>query len=319
MNNKVIVTGGAGFIGSHLTEHLLSEGYEVHVIDNFDPFYPREIKEQNIAAQLDHKNYFLYEKDICNEIEVRKIFEEVKPSMVVHLAAKAGVRPSIQQSREYAKVNIIGTLHMLQASADYGVKKFIFASSSSVYGLNEQVPFKEEQPLLYIASPYGATKAAGEVLCKSYSHCFKLPVIALRFFTVYGPRQRPDLAIHKFAAKLLNGEEIELYGDGLSSRDYTYVSDIVQGIDKAIHYRINGYEVFNLGNDRPIQLIDLIDRIEKTFNLQFSKKWMSNQIGDVPQTWADLTKIKKIGYVPEIELDEGLRRFASWFKKTRKG
>jgi UDP-glucuronate 4-epimerase len=319
LNDKVIVTGGAGFIGSHLTTYLLEEGYEVHVIDNFDPFYPSEIKERNIAAQLNHKHYFLYRKDICDEMEIKEIFKKVKPSIVVHLAAKAGVRPSLEHPDEYAKVNIIGTLNLLQASVDYKVKKFIFASSSSVYGLNKRVPFQEELPLLNIASPYGATKAAGEALCQSYSHCFQLPIIALRFFTVYGPRQRPDLAIHKFVTKLLNGEPIELYGDGLSRRDYTYVSDIVQGINRAIHHQLDGYEVFNLGNDRPIRLIDLVGKIEKTFNLQFLKKWMPNQTGDVPQTWADLSKMKTLGYTPQVELDEGLQRFRLWMENNREG
>ncbi|PJW15562.1 epimerase [Geobacillus sp. Manikaran-105] len=310
---KVLVTGGAGFIGSHLVDSLLADGHNVIVVDNFDPFYNRSIKEKNIEKHLQSKNYTLFEKDIRDREAIDKIFNRYKPEVVVHLAAKAGVRPSVENPNEYVEVNINGTVNLLDASVKYKVKKFIFASSSSVYGLNEKVPFSEDDPILNQASPYGATKAAGESLCRSYSNCYGLPIVALRFFTVYGPRQRPDLAIHKFAKKILNNEPITLFGDGSTCRDYTYIDDIIYGIRASIDYCLKGYEVFNLGNDRPIQLLDLVKNLEKVLGKNANIQWLPEQTGDVPRTWASVEKSKKLlGYEPKVDIMTGLMNFVLW-------
>ncbi|MFC3773508.1 SDR family NAD(P)-dependent oxidoreductase [Paenibacillus sp. GCM10012303] len=310
---RMLVTGGAGFIGSHLVDSLLAEGHEVLVIDNFDPFYARSIKEQNISQQLESSRYQLVEADIRNREKVFEIFESYAPEAVIHLAAKAGVRPSLEDPLQYVEVNINGTINVLDASVKVKAGKFVFASSSSVYGLNEKVPFSEEDPILNQASPYGATKAAGEALCRSYSNCYGLPIVALRFFTVYGPRQRPDLAIHKFARKMLRDEAITLYGDGSTSRDYTYVDDTVAGIKAAIHYKVEEYEVFNLGNDRPTRLLELVKALEDAVGKAPSIEWLPEQVGDVPRTWADIDKAKaRLHYEPKKDIHSGLRAFADW-------
>lgn len=294
-------------------DSLLADGHNVIVVDNFDPFYDRSIKEKNIEKHLQSENYTLFEKDIRDREAIDKIFNRYKPEVVVHLAAKAGVRPSVENPNEYVEVNINGTVNLLDASVKYKVKKFIFASSSSVYGLNEKVPFSEDDPILNQASPYGATKAAGESLCRSYSNCYGLPIVALRFFTVYGPRQRPDLAIHKFAKKILNNEPITLFGDGSTCRDYTYIDDIIYGIRASIDYCLKGYEVFNLGNDRPIQLLDLVKNLEKVLGKNANIQWLPEQTGDVPRTWASVEKSKKLlGYEPKVDIMTGLANFVSW-------
>jgi UDP-glucuronate 4-epimerase len=310
---KVLVTGGAGFIGSHLVDSLLVDGNDVVIIDNFDPFYDQSIKEQNIEKHLKYSSYRLIKVDIRNRESVFNIFEEYQPEVVVHLAAKAGVRPSLEDPMNYVEVNINGTVNLLDASVKNGVKKFIFASSSSVYGLNEKVPFSEDDPILNQASPYGATKASGEALCRSYNNCFNLPIIALRFFTVYGPSQRPDLAIHKFARKILNNKPIQLYGNGSTSRDYTYVDDIVSGIRSSIEYHTTGYEVFNLGNDRPTQLIDLVRNLERVLGTDAKIQWLPEQVGDVPRTWANINKSRQLlRYEPKVDIITGLGLFALW-------
>lgn len=294
-------------------DSLLADGHNVIVVDNFDPFYDRSIKKKNIEKHLQSENYTLFEKDIRDREAIDKIFNRYKPEVVVHLAAKAGVRPSVENPNEYVEVNINGTVNLLDASVKYKVKKFIFASSSSVYGLNEKVPFSEDDPILNQASPYGATKAAGESLCRSYSNCYGLPIVALRFFTVYGPRQRPDLAIHKFAKKILNNEPITLFGDGSTCRDYTYIDDIIYGIRASIDYCLKGYEVFNLGNDRPIQLLDLVKNLEKVLGKNANIQWLPEQTGDVPRTWASVEKSKKLlGYEPKVDIMTGLANFVSW-------
>lgn len=238
--------------------------------------------------------------------------------MVVHLAAKAGVRPSVTNPQEYVDVNINGTQSVLDACVQAGLPKVVFGSSSSVYGLNDQVPFSEDHPTLRPASPYGATKAAGEALCHSYSNCYGLNIVSLRFFTVYGPRQCPDLAIHKFARKILDGEPIALFGDGTTSRDYTYVDDIVAGIKAAVAYPVQGYEVFNLGNDQPVQLLTLVEKLEKVLGKKAVIDWQPMQTGDVPKTWANIDKSRsKLGYVPQVSLEEGLQRFVDWLYGMR--
>lgn len=317
MGKKVLITGGAGFIGSHLVDSLLADKFELLVIDNFDPYYARSIKEKNIAGHRKTGGYTLIETDIRNNKAVMDIFQTWKPEVVIHLAAKAGVRPSVINPQQYVDVNVTGTINVLEASVQQGVEKFIFGSSSSVYGLNEKVPFSEEDPTLQPASPYGATKIAGEALCKSYSNCYALPVVALRFFTVFGPRQRPDLAIHKFARKILNNEPISLYGDGSTSRDYTYVSDIISGIRAAMDYQLNGYEVFNLGNDQPTKLIDLVYTLEDVLGKKAEIQWLPVQTGDVPRTWADVRKAGRLlGYRPGMGLFSGLQHFVEWLRNT---
>ncbi|WP_410514015.1 SDR family NAD(P)-dependent oxidoreductase [Paenibacillus sp. BR2-3] len=313
MKDKILVTGGAGFIGSHLVDSLLKDGHSVLVIDNFDSYYDRTIKQNNIKEHVGSPGYQLIEADIRDRVSIDRIFNTWRPDVVIHLAAKAGVRPSIEDPLMYVEVNLLGTINVLDASVKYAVSRFIFASSSSVYGLNDKVPFSENDALLQVASPYGATKAAGEALCRSYSHCFQLPVTALRFFTVYGPRQRPDLAIHKFAAKIRNDEPIPLFGDGSTSRDYTYIDDIISGIRKAIDWNHKGYEAFNLGNDHPTTLLRLVQLLETALNKQAIIEWQPLQTGDVPQTWANVQKAHDfLGYNPSTDLETGICKFVEW-------
>lgn len=317
MNATILITGGAGFIGSNLADRLLAEGYEVVVVDNFDNYYSRGIKMRNILNQLASPRYRLIEADIRSRRGMERIFSEIRPYKVVHLAGKAGVRPSLKRPDEYVAVNVKGTENLLHASVKYGVSHFVFASSSSVYGTNTKVPFAESDPILQPASPYGATKAAGEALCNSYSNCYGLSIAALRFFTVYGPRQRPDLAIHQFVSKIIKREPIVLFGDGSSSRDYTYIDDIVAGICSAIQFDRGGYEVFNLGNSTPIRLIDMVRTIEEVLGQPASIIWKPMQTGDVPRTWADLTKSGRLlGYSPATGFREGIRQFANWYVNT---
>lgn len=312
MGKRVLITGGAGFIGSHLVDALVNDGFEILVLDNFDPFYLRSIKENNLANSRQAGNFTLIEADIRDREGVCRIFAQWIPELVVHLAAKAGVRPSVQDPRSYFEVNVTGTVNVLDAALHCGVKKVIFASSSSVYGLNEKVPFSESDPVLHPASPYGATKISGEAICRSYSNCFQLPIVALRFFTVYGPRQRPDLAIHKFARMILENEPIPVFGDGFTKRDYTYVADIIAGIRAAMEYTPSGCEVFNLGNDHPVRLIELIHLLEDALGRKARINRLPPQVGDVPQTWADLSRVRALGYAPGIGLKEGIKRFIEW-------
>lgn len=312
---RVLVTGGAGFIGSHLVDQLLIEGFDVHAVDDFDRFYARRLKEQNIAQHLRTSGYQFTELDICDRDKLELLFYKWKPDIVVHLAARAGVRPSVENPAAYVDTNVVGTTNLLDLSVTYGVKRFIFGSSSSVYGLNEKVPFSECDPVQRAASPYAATKIAGEALCQSYANCYGLAIAALRFFTVYGPRQRPDLAIHSFTRKILADEPIQLYGDGTSSRDYTYVTDIVAGIRQALEVPLAGFEVFNLGNDEPTRLIDLVTLLEGVLGKKAIIEWLPMQTGDVPTTWADLTKSKNVlGYSPKVSLAEGLAHFHLWYQ-----
>ncbi|MFV9510459.1 GDP-mannose 4,6-dehydratase [Tepidibacillus sp. LV47] len=312
---RILVTGGAGFIGSHLIDHLLQEGHEIISIDNFDPFYDKNIKLRNIERHFDFNTFNFMELDIRNRDAIFSIFHKYQPEVVIHLAAKAGVRPSISDPYGYVDVNINGTINILDASRDVKVSKFIFGSSSSVYGLNTNIPFSEEDPILLPASPYAATKISGEAIARSYSNCYGLPIVSLRFFTVYGPRQRPDLAIHKFTKMILNQQPIPLFGDGTTSRDYTYVEDIVNGIKAALKKEVSQYEVYNLGNDKPTKLIDLVRLIEEKTNRKAIINWLPMQTGDLPITWADLNKSRKeLGYHPKIELNEGLELFIDWLK-----
>jgi UDP-glucuronate 4-epimerase len=316
--NKILVTGGAGFIGSHLIDKLLDEDYKVCCIDSFDSFYDVNEKRDNVNTHLNYKNYQLHEGNIENKAFIIDVFSKFKPDIVVHLAAKAGVRPSVENPFSYEQTNIVGTLNILEVCVKYKVKKFVNGSSSSVYGLNESIPFKESDPLNLIASPYAATKLASEAFCHTFHNIYKLPIINLRFFTVYGPRQRPDLAIRKFMTKILNNEPIEIYGDGSTSRDYTYVEDIVFGVIKAINYYEKEYDTFNLGNSTPIKLIDLVRKIEIALNKKAKLEYKPIQKGDVPVTYADISKSEnRLGYSPKTNLDQGLKNMADWIKDTK--
>jgi UDP-glucuronate 4-epimerase len=314
---SVLITGGAGFIGSHLTDRLLEAGWDVTAIDNFDPFYAPEIKRGNIAVHLNHPHYRLVESDIRDATRLRTALTG-EYDAVVHLAAKAGVRPSLENPVEYQSVNVCGTQAMLDLARVWHTPHFVFASSSSVYGTNPDVPWREDDPHLQPISPYAASKIAGEALGRVYSHLYDMRFIALRFFTVYGPRQRPDLAIHSFTSSILRQKTITLYGNGRSSRDYTFVGDIIDGVCAALEYRSSPFEIFNLGNCRTIALEDLIHAIEKALGAHARIQFLGDQPGDVPRTCADIDKARRmLGYNPHTYLHEGLQRFAADFLAGR--
>ncbi len=311
---KAFVTGSAGFIGSHLCQRLLRDGWEVVGLDNFDDFYSPAVKRANIAACLTNDGFRLVEGDIRDVAVVEGILADGGADIIVHLAAKAGVRPSIEDPVGYQDVNVGGTVVMLEAARRFGVGKFVFASSSSVYGNNEKVPFVETDNVDYPISPYAATKKAGELLCHTFSHLYGIDMTCLRFFTVYGPRQRPDLAIHKFSRLIEAGEPIDVFGDGSMRRDFTYIDDIIDGIVAAMD-RIEGYEIYNLGESRPVRLDELICRIEEALGKKAKINRLPMQPGDVKQTYADVTKaVERLGYQPKTEIEVGLARFAEWLK-----
>lgn len=314
--SRVLVTGGAGFIGSHTMEALLKQGHEVACLDSFDPFYPRACKERNLGEVGSATGLQTIEGDIRDETLVASVFESFKPEAVIHLAARAGVRPSIVDPVGYANVNIVGTLNLLQAAARGGVRKFVFASSSSVYGAAATVPFSEEQDITRPVSPYAASKAAAEVLCYTMHHLYQLPVVSLRFFTVFGPRQRPDLAINKFVRLMLAGEPLPVFGDGSSSRDYTFVSDIVRGILGALEADLD-YEIINLGNSAPLTLADLIGELERVLGRRAQIERLPNQPGDVPRTFASIAKAQHLlGWQPQVSLHDGLVQFVEWAQQV---
>jgi len=315
MSKRILITGAAGFIGSNLADSLLKSEFEVMGIDNFDAFYSRKIKEQNLKHALTYKKYEFAEGDIRNSPFIEKCFVHFKPEIVVHLAAKAGVRPSLADPGGYFDVNVLGTLRILEEMSKSKIRKMIFASSSSVYGNNEKVPFSEIDNVDYPVSPYAASKKAGELLCHTYHHLFDLDIFCLRFFTVYGPRQRPDLAIHKFVKALLNDELITLYGDGTNSRDYTHIDDIIKGITKAIE-RVKGFNVFNLGNSKPVTLTDLVKLVEKSAGRSSRLQYLPMQQGDVVRTFADICKARaELGFNPEIALETGIEDYVKWFRE----
>lgn len=316
MANSVLLTGGAGFIGSHVVDRLLAEGCRVTVVDNFDDFYNPEIKRRNIAPHLDHPSYTLVDEDIRNmEALRRRLTGEY--DVIVHIAARAGVRPSIEQPLLYQDVNVRGTHNLLELAREWKAPHFVFASSSSVYGVNPNVPWREEEAVLAPISPYASTKVSGELLGHVYSHLFGIRFVALRFFTVYGPRQRPDLAIHSFARKILCGDTIPVFGDGTTLRDYTYIDDIVQGVRAAMDYRATAYEVFNLGNSRPVALLDLLRSLEDALGSSAKLEFLPMQAGDVPRTWANVEKATRLlGYRHATGLGTGLERFAAWLAEN---
>lgn len=317
---NVLVTGGAGFIGSNLVDSLLAEGnWRVAVVDDFNDFYSPELKRRNVRAHLKNPNYSLVEADICNANELRPVFARRNFDVVVHLAARAGVRPSLEQPVLYNQTNVGGTLNLLELAREFAVPQFVFGSSSSVYGLNCETPFRECSPISRPMSPYAATKAAGELLCHTYSHLYGLRVVCLRFFTVYGARQRPDLAIHKFARRIYDEKPIELYGDGLTRRDYTYIDDVLAGMRAAINYAETGFEIFNLGEARAIRLSDLIPLLEKHLGRRAIVKHCPMQAGDMPETFADITKAgQMLGYNPTTSIETGIQKFVEWFVSNEK-
>ncbi|MFQ5769338.1 MAG: GDP-mannose 4,6-dehydratase [bacterium] len=308
-----MITGGAGFIGSHLSELLLNQGNEIICLDNFNDYYDPQIKRRNIESLLQHKNYTLIEGDILNLELMRQIFQKQNINIVVHLAARAGVRPSIYQPLLYQEVNVQGTTNLLELSKDFKVEKFIFGSSSSVYGENKNVPFHEDDNVDHPISPYAATKKSGELICYTYYHLYNLPVTCLRFFTVYGPRQRPDMAIYKFTKCIYNQEIITMFGDGNSRRDYTFITDIVDGIIKAIEH-CQGYHIYNLGESKTIKLKKLIALIANCLGKEPVIKQLPVQPGDVPITYADISKAQEeIGFLPKIGIEPGIERFVKWY------
>ncbi len=314
---KILVTGAAGFIGSHLCEALLKRGDTVIGIDNFDPFYAEKIKRHNLKAFLEHPSFHFHEENILNLEALEGIFQKHAPTHIVHLAAKAGVRPSIQYPAAYQKYNVEGTTNMLEMAHRFKIKNFIFASSSSVYGNNKKVPFSETDNVDFPISPYAATKKAGELLCFTYHHLYDINVFALRFFTVYGPRQRPEMAIHKFTRAIDRGEPIQVYGYGKPSRDFTYIDDIIDGVLKSID-RVKGYEIINLGESQTTTTNRLVELIEQALGKKALREDLPMQPGDVNTTFADISKAKQIlDYNPRTKIEEGIPRFVRWYQENK--
>ncbi|MDP4222310.1 MAG: GDP-mannose 4,6-dehydratase [Bacteroidota bacterium] len=316
MNKRILITGVAGFIGSSLADNLIRNNCIVFGIDNFDPFYERSVKEKNIADVSKQPGFSFQEGDIRDSHFIERCILEFRPDVIVHLAAKAGVRPSIKDPATYYDVNVAGTLTILEVMKKNSIKKMIFASSSSVYGNNEKVPFSEKDNVDYPISPYAATKKAGELLCHTFHHLYEMDIFCLRFFTVYGPRQRPDLAIYKFTRAIMKEEPLTLYGDGTSSRDYTYIDDIVHGIKLAIS-RVRGFEVINLGDSEPVSLGELVRLLEKITCRKAVRHYLPAQEGDVFRTYADIRKAgKMLNYKPATNIESGIARFVEWFREN---
>jgi len=318
---SILLTGGAGFIGSHVAEALLHRGDRLTIVDNLHDFYSPLWKKQNLQDIQRAGPFDFYDVDICNKSKIRDAVSRARPDMIVHLAARAGVRPSIEGPGAYVDVNINGTLNLLELCREFQVRQFVFGSSSSVYGATSRAPFSEDQVDLRPISPYAATKLAGEILCYTYAHLFRFSVICLRFFTVYGPRQRPDLAIHKFTSLIEAGKPVPIFGDGSTGRDYTFIDDIVAGVLAAVEYEPPSapgtalFEVFNLGNSHPVKLSELIDLLEKATGKKAIRNQQPAQPGDVPLTWADVSKAGRLlGYRPATDLEQGLKKFVTWYR-----
>lgn len=332
---KILLTGCAGFIGSHTLDRLMAEGHTVVGVDNFDPFYPRALKQANLAPHLDNERFELIEADVAEPETYTKIkfladgLTQNSPPVlggapggrggfdaIIHLAAKAGVRPSIEDPAGYQRANVIATQNLLEFAREQEIKQFVFASSSSVYGVNPRVPWREDDHVLQPISPYASTKVSCELMGHVYSHLYGIRFLGLRFFTVYGPRQRPDLAINKFVRLIEAGEPIPVFGDGSTRRDYTYIGDIVDGILGALHYDQTNYEVINLGNDQTVTLSEMIATIETVIGKSAIVDRLSEQPGDVPQTWADVAKAKELfGYKPTTTFKDGVTEFYEWWKR----
>ncbi len=314
---RIFVTGGAGFIGSTVVDCLLSKGHGVTVVDDFNDYYSPKFKRKNVESASRNSKYHLLEGDIADREFIRTAIGDSKPEMIIHLAARAGVRPSVQDPFLYQRVNVQGTLNLLDAAREAGVRKFTFGSTSSVYGINSKVPFSESDAVLNPVSPYAATKLAGEALCRVYSHLYKIDMAVLRFFSVYGPRGRPDMAIYQFTENILQGKPIRMFGNGSSERDYTYIDDIVQGVVATVD-REFGFDIFNLGESETTSLRDLIAILEKTLNMRAKVETLPEQPGDVPRTFADTEKSRDaLGYRPETSIQLGIRKFVDWYMKVR--
>jgi UDP-glucuronate 4-epimerase len=315
---NILVTGGAGFIGSHLVDRLLAEGrWRVTVVDDFNDFYDPARKRMNVATHAGNERFRLIEADIRDRAALERVFAETSFDCVVHLAARAGVRPSLAEPLLYNETNVTGTLHLLELARAQGVRQFVFGSSSSVYGINAKVPFAEDDPIRQPISPYAATKAAGEHLCHVYSHLYGVRCVCLRFFTVYGARQRPDLAIHKFAKLISAGKAIPVFGDGTTRRDYTFIDDIIAGVRASIDYDATMFEAINLGESRTVELRELISLIERELGRSAIIERQPAQPGDVPQTFADISKARRLlGYQPTTQIEEGISKFVAWFKES---
>jgi UDP-glucuronate 4-epimerase len=312
----VLVTGGAGFIGSHLCERLLKEGATVSIIDDLNDYYPAEWKHQNLASIGLVGTVRFLRADIADEEAVSALVKSVAPDAIVHLAARSGVRPSVHQPLLYERTNIRGTLVLLEAARRHAVRKFIFASSSSVYGISARSPFREDDPLTLPISPYAATKIAGEKICYAYSHLYDISIICLRLFTVYGPRQRPDLAIRKFTDRICHDQPITVFGDGTTCRDYTFIDDIVEGILAAFSCR-SSFDVFNLGSSQMIRLSLMIETIETFLGKRAIIDWNPEQPGDLPATCADISKARQaLGYAPKTGFAEGIQTFVDWYVRA---
>ena len=317
----ILLTGGAGFIGSHTAETLLRQGYRLLMVDSFDDFYAPSRKRANLEETSRSGSFDLEELDLADYEPLRDLVRRAQPSAIVHLAARAGVRPSIQDPRLFERANIQATLNLLECAREFQIKRFVFGSSSSVYGATSRAPFSEDQIECRPISPYAASKLAGELYCYTYAHLFRIPCVCLRFFTVYGPRQRPDLAIHKFIALLESGKPLPMFGDGTTGRDYTFVDDIVSGVLSALRWtKVSDYpvpfEVFNLGNSHPVKLKELIQAIEGVTGRKAVIEHLPDQPGDVPLTWADVSKARRLlGYEPKTRLEEGLKRFLDWYRE----
>ena len=313
-SGRVLITGCAGFIGSHLAQALLRRGDEVVGLDNFDPYYPRPDKERNLALVREVGDLAFAEGDIRDADLLARVMAEHRPTAVAHIAALAGVRPSVQAPDRYMDVNVTGTARVLEAARQAGVGRVVFASSSSVYGGDNEVPFSEDQPTTSPLSPYAASKIAAEALGHAFHHLYDLPCVCLRFFTVYGPRQRPDLAIHKFTPLILAGQPIPVFGDGTTSRDYTFVEDIVRGIIAALDSDVD-WSVVNLGGHQPVTLNELVAALERALGKEAIIERLPMQPGDMLRTCADVRKAKAVlGWEAQVSLDEGLRRFAEWYR-----
>jgi UDP-glucuronate 4-epimerase len=311
-----LVTGGAGFIGSHVSERLLRDGHRVVIVDDFNDFYDPAIKQRNLARVQTAGSVKLHRADIVDKGAMDRVFAAEKLDGIIHLAARAGVRPSIEQPLLYAQTNVTGTVNLLECARAARVRKFIFASTSSVYGINSKIPFSESDPIFQPISPYAATKLAGEALCHTYHHLYGMDTACLRFFTVYGPAQRPDLAIHKFARLIAAGRPVEMYGDGSTRRDYTFIDDIVEGIMACVRGRF-GYEIFNLGNSNTIELRRLVGLIESALGRKAVIERRPEQPGDVPVTFADVSKARRmLGYEPKTKIEQGIGKFVEWFQRT---
>ncbi len=315
---RVIVTGGAGFIGSNVVDRLLDDGARVTVVDNFDDFYPRAVKEANLAQAVSNPRCRLVEMDIRDAAGVARLVAECRPEVIVHLAARAGVRPSIEDPALYADVNVLGTTHWLAAASRLEPRpRFVYASSSSVYGERTDAPFRETDRVDHPASPYAATKKACELLASTFHHLHGLPVTGLRFFTAYGPRNRPDLAIAKFTRLIDSGQPVPLFGDGTTRRDYTYVADIVDGVVRAIE-QCAGAHIYNLGNSHPVKLLEMIEAIAKALGKAPKIERLPEQPGDVRQTYADIQSASaELGYQPRTSFADGLASYVAWYRANR--